>query len=76
MKNQHRRSYHASPEAAGELLGSLTWPFVFGPLHDALLEDALDKADAALTGKEWRPRMLPAGVRLLRAILARRGKKR
>ena len=29
----------------------LAWPLLFGPLHDALLEDALDKADRVLMGR-------------------------
>lgn len=49
----------------------LSWPLVFGPLHDALLEDALDKAEAALAGKAWVPRAFPRKVRLLRGLVAR-----
>ena len=46
----------------------LSWPLVFGPLHDALLEDLLDRA-AALTGtigewSEW-----SAHVKVLRFLL-------
>lgn len=49
----------------------LSWPLVFRPLHDALLEDALDKAERSLGGQ-------PAGarwslyVRALRRLLRRR----
>jgi hypothetical protein len=48
-----------------------SWPLVFGPLHDALLEDALDKAEAALSGSEWQPREFPWRVRFLRSLAAR-----
>lgn len=34
----------------------LSWPLVYRPLHDALLEDALDNATYALTGKAHRTR--------------------
>lgn len=50
-----------------------SWPVVFRPLHDALLEDSLDKAEAALKGEEWRQRPFPAMVRFLRSLLARKG---
>ncbi len=46
----------------------VTWPLVFGPLHDALLEDALDRAERSLglvgTKSRWSP-----WVRLLRRLL-------
>lgn len=46
----------------------LTWPLVFRWMHDALLEDSLDRAESALTGSvrhhaRWSPL-----VRLLRTI--------
>lgn len=34
--------------AAGS--AKITWPLVFRPLHDALIEDSLDKAEAATRG--------------------------
>ncbi|MBK7661908.1 MAG: SRPBCC family protein [Betaproteobacteria bacterium] len=48
----------------------VTWPLVFRPLHDALVEDALAKAQAAL-GED--PTRVPwsAWVRLLRRALRR-----
>jgi len=52
----------------------LSWPLAFRPLHDALLEDALDKVEAAVAGSEWTRRELPPWVRLLRWALARRRK--
>lgn len=69
---------HRSPELVHVLdarlhgLGRLSWPLVYRPLHDALLEDALDNAERECTGTvttptTWRPR-----VRRLRRLLARR----
>jgi hypothetical protein len=48
---------------------SLTWPLVFRPLHDALAEDALDKAERALLGAVRRPARWTWQVRLLRSLL-------
>jgi hypothetical protein len=54
----------------------LTWPLVFRPLHDALIEDALDRASAAL-GQSVSVRRWPVRVRVLRALLKpRRSRKR
>ena len=49
-------------------LAVLKWSLVFGPLHDALLEDALDRA-SALTGTPFRPATWSAWVRILRVGL-------
>lgn len=43
----------------------LTWPLVFRPLHDALIEDALDRASADLDGSKPISRWTPS-VRALR----------
>jgi hypothetical protein len=49
-----------------------TWPLVFSPLHDALVEDCLDRAARELgevvPPREWSlwVRMLRAGIRLLK----------
>lgn len=56
-------------EASGP--ARFTWPLVFGPLHDALLEDALDRASAA-TGSEFEPARWSLWVRLLRMLLRAR----
>ncbi len=48
----------------------LTWPLVFRPLHDALLEDALDKAQTAV-GMSVQPSVWSPWVRFLRWLLAR-----
>jgi hypothetical protein len=47
------------------------WALVFGPLHDALMEDALDRA-SALTGTPFRPARWSPWVRVLRAALRTR----
>ncbi|MGV9311808.1 SRPBCC family protein [Streptomyces sp. NPDC003691] len=45
----------------------ISWPFFFRPLHDALIEDALDRAERAGTGAVERPARWSPYVRLLRA---------
>lgn len=49
----------------------LSWTLVFCPLHDALIEDALDKAEQQL-GQAPLPRNWSLWVRTLRTIMARR----
>jgi len=49
----------------------LTYPLLWRPLHDALLEDTLDRAERSLTGTIESPATWSPYVRLLRAILAR-----
>ena len=49
----------------------LSWPVVFRPLHDALVEDALDKVERGVTGAVARPARWSAWVRVLRSVLAR-----
>lgn len=49
-------------------MAMLSWPFVYRPLHDALLEDALDRAQRELATLE-RPAKWSWYVRTLRAIL-------
>ncbi|MBB1243910.1 SRPBCC family protein [Streptomyces durbertensis] len=56
-------------------LARLTWPLAFRPLHDALLEDALDRAERATTGTVAHPARWSPYVRLLRAV-ATRGRRR
>jgi hypothetical protein len=56
--------------ASGRMLAA--WPLVFRPLHDALLEDALDKAEAAVTGRPATPPAWSWWVRRLRASAAGR----
>jgi hypothetical protein len=49
----------------------LSWPLVFRPLHDALIEQALDNAETAADDRPASPRW-SAYVRGLRRLLARR----
>ncbi len=56
-------------EARG--LGRLSWPLVFGPLHDACLEDSLDAAERELTGTVRRPARWSRWVRALRWVFTR-----
>lgn len=51
-------------QTAGAML--LAWPVFYRPLHDALIEDSLDKAERTLTGAGARPRTKSRWVRLLR----------
>ncbi|AZK94833.1 MULTISPECIES: SRPBCC family protein [Streptomyces] len=53
----------------------LTWPLFFRPLHDAVLEDALDRAERAGTGTVARPARWSPYVRLLRTA-ARKARRR
>lgn len=53
-----------------------SWRLVFRPLHDALIEDALAKAEREITGANARPRWSARVVllrRVLRALSASRG---
>lgn len=55
----------------------ITWPFLYRPLHDALMEDSLGKADADLTGQPeqsaaWSPYV--RGIRYVFQLL--RGRRR
>ncbi|OFW55102.1 MAG: hypothetical protein A2V75_03055 [Actinobacteria bacterium RBG_16_70_17] len=60
--------------ASGRMLAA--WPLVFRPLHDALLEDALDKAERAITGSAPAPPSWSWWVRFLRKVAARRQPRR
>ena len=46
----------------------LTWPLVFGPLHDALLEDLLDRAEEHLTDGVARRARWSWWIRVLRRL--------
>lgn len=50
----------------------VSWPLAYRPLHDALIEDALDQAALAVGEVPRRAGWTP-WVRLLRSVLARRG---
>ncbi|WP_424888677.1 SRPBCC family protein [Streptomyces sp. XH2] len=46
----------------------LTWPLFWRPLHDACLEDGLDRAELACTGTVARPARWSPYVRALRVL--------
>jgi hypothetical protein len=50
----------------------LGWPLCFRWLHDAAVEDALDRAQAELAGRAWEPRPLGAWVMAVRWAAAKR----
>jgi len=56
------------------LLGGLYWTFIARHLHDALMEDAFDNAERALTGDVNEPARWSLRVRALRAVLRRLGR--
>jgi hypothetical protein len=45
------------------------WPLLFGPLHDALIEDSLDRALAAVSEVPYAPARWPYRARALRWLL-------
>jgi hypothetical protein len=47
----------------------LTWPLIWRPLHDALLEDSLDRAERACAGTVAHPARWGPHTRLLRGLL-------
>lgn len=53
----------------------LTWPLLFRPMHDALIEDSLDKAERSLGREPASPARWSARVRLLRRVFAPRGRR-
>lgn len=57
-------------------LPALRWRAVIEPLHDALLEDALDRAERHVLGRVERPARWSAWVRLLAFLFERRARKR
>jgi hypothetical protein len=57
-------------EMSVEGLAMLTWPLFFRPLHDALIEDALDRAEAQAPGTPAGRREWSLYVKLLRWGLA------
>jgi hypothetical protein len=82
IDGEHRYELLPAPDGRGAVLRHtlegnprrwlrLGWPLCFRWLHDALIEDSLDRAEAELAGLEWRPGPLPPHVRLLRWIAGR-----
>jgi hypothetical protein len=60
--------------AEGRMGGRMlvVWPLVIRHLHDALIEDLLDRAELAVTGRVASPNRWSPWVRLLRRRLRRR----
>lgn len=50
----------------------LGWPLAIRWLHDALIEDAFDRAEAQVKNERWTPSSLPSHVRLLRWMVTRK----
>lgn len=50
----------------------LSWPLMFRWLHDALIEDALDRAEAAVTSRPLQERHWSVWVRFLRGVARRK----
>lgn len=88
VENIHERALNAPVEKVGELIDSLAsandllwpvdrWPAMQfdRPLHDALLEDALDRAEA-FAGRQPSTREWSAWVRFVRWGMRRRTTKR
>jgi hypothetical protein len=50
-------------------VAKVSWPLVFRPLHDALMEDSLDRAEEAITGSLERKCSWSPYVRVLRRAL-------
>ncbi len=59
-------------DAEGDFKTWLKWKLVIEPLHDALLEDALDRAEMALNDSVARPARWNFRVKILRKILAKK----
>jgi hypothetical protein len=73
--NRTRLAHVLEMKASGTVL--FTWPLIFRPLHDALIEDSLDCAERALMGKVAAPNRWSLYVRCLRRLLAvRLGRRR
>ncbi|MER7014831.1 SRPBCC family protein [Saccharopolyspora sp. NPDC000359] len=64
----HLLSIHARGPAR------ITWPLLWRPLHDAALEDSLDRAELATTGAVREPARWSWWVRLLRGLVSARGR--
>lgn len=68
-EERHVLRHRLEMEARGR--ARFSWPLLFRPLHDALVEDAFDKAERQL-GATPGPRGWSLWVRLLRKALGRR----
>ncbi|MFN8372158.1 MAG: SRPBCC family protein [Anaerolineae bacterium] len=64
----HTLEMHTSGQAV------LSWALVFRPLHDALIEDALDRAQTVFSGQQVTSQWSPY-VRFLRGLLSLLGRR-
>jgi hypothetical protein len=82
VRNIHDRELPATAAAVGGLIDSLaspedalwpkqSWPALFGPLHDALIEDSLVTAQVSL-GQPPQVRPWSLWVKVLRWVLSGR----
>ena len=55
--------------------GRFSWPIVFKPLHNALIEDALDNVEVYINSKIKEKRSYSNWVRILRWALSRNRKR-
>ena len=70
-RNHHSVLRHVV-DAECDLRRWMKWQLLIGPLHDALLEDALDLAEQALEGKIKRPARWSPWVRFIRRIMVKK----
>lgn len=66
VRLEHRLSMRVSGVAL------LSWPLIFRWLHDALIEDALDRAEASITSRPLQERRWSLWVRFLRRVASRK----
>ncbi len=66
VRLEHRLSMRVSGVAL------LSWPLMFRWLHDALIEDALDRAEASITAQPLQERHWSLWVRFLRRVASRK----
>ena len=66
------RLRHVLALSLGDVGTRLKWWIVWRPLHDALMEDLLDRAEAAVTGQPMQPRAWSLQVKLLRRLVGSR----
>jgi hypothetical protein len=64
-----RLEHHLCMRVSG--VARLSWPLMFRWLHDALIEDALDRAEAAVTSRPLQERRWSLWVRFLRRVASR-----
>lgn len=61
-------------DAECDMRNWLKWGLFTGPMHDALLEDALDRLETGIGGLSGKPRRWSLWVRFLRWMVARKAR--